>query len=190
MIFSVNFIEIIFLLKTRRRWNNAHILVFNLAIEDAALELISVISFSIILSQEHKMVLIAFTLSYGNIWTSSFIVILILIGRWVAVKWPLRYRSLMTKTRLYIRIFISWTVGMLTTFGVFALIKITKSYVWIHIMLIVIIPEILILIYLYCSIFLTYRKGTGMIRNEKRITGIFKSRNVQQRMARGKSKTL
>ena len=163
-IFLANIIEITLLLKARRRWSNAQILLFNLALVDAALGLTTIISTSIFLSNHiwfETFIVILGVVFYGNMCGSSFIVVLISVDRWVAVKWPLKYRVLMTKRRLHFAILVAWVLSILILSLIITLGEVEKDYtVRFSITGIILIIETFILVYLYCSIFILYRKSS------------------------------
>ena len=172
LVIFVNVLEIILLLRARKRWCNAQILLFNLAITDAILGITTCIRVSFLLSQNDYSVLsnIAQIIFYGNIYGSSFIVVLISIDRWIAVKWPLKYRLIMSKKRLCIGILLSWILAVLTTSGVVGLERLKATYGWIYIGGTVLIAETLILAYLYCYIFHSYRKSVRILKSDRNST--------------------
>ena len=173
-IIIANILEIILLLKTRKRWRNGQILLFNLAIADTILGLSTAIRMGIFLSYSYHesplLLALETVLFYGNVFGSSFIVILISIDRWIAVRWPLKYQILMKKKRVYVGIILSWSVGALTVFGVVALNSINANNDgWKYIAGVLLIMETLVLLYLYSSIFFQYRKCVKALKasNEK-----------------------
>ena len=171
IIFFVNGFEILFLLKTRKRWCHAHILVFNLAIADAVFGLTAIITMSFSLSARHYrfhslLDIISYAWLYGNMLGSSLIVMLISIDRWIAVKWPFRYRTLMTKTRLYVAALSGWIAGVATVCAMFVLVHVTKSFGSFYFLQVIITMGQLINIYVYCSIFCLYRKSIRLTRTD------------------------
>ena len=173
-IFLTNLIEIILLLKRRKRWKNAQILIFSLAVADATLGFSTAVIFSVMLSlDDHFTTSILYALTimknliiYGNIYGSSFLVILISVDRWLIIKSPLRYRMLMRRRRLYFGIFLSWILAAITLSAIIFLNRLKKDYGWIFIGGGLLILETIILISLYISIFLAYRKNaTRMMIN-------------------------
>ena len=111
LIFLSNMAEITLLLRIKRSWHNAQIMLFSLALTDATLGYVTSITKSILLSQKYDNFSIFFVVErvihYLNICSSSLIVLLIAMDRWIAVKWLMRYRILMTRKRLYIGILLS-----------------------------------------------------------------------------------
>ena len=189
MVFFVNLLEIILLVKTKIRWCNAYILVLSLAIADAtfglttAISLIFAIRFgltAIHYKSGETLAVIFVALFYGNMFGSLFIAILISIDRWIAVKWPLRYRTLITKTRIYVAAFSAWIAGVVIVCGGSLFRKFTKNYGYTYLLQIIIVISILTPAYLYCSIFFLYRKSNRIRKNDHSLKSNFKRRSMQQ----------
>ena len=185
LIFSVNFLEIVFLLKTRKRWLNAHILVLSLALADTTLGFTTAIIMSFRLSHGNYksllLTLITYSFFYGNMCGSVFIVIFISVDRWIAVKWPFRYRSLMTKNRVCIGTLSALITGVIIVFAVFVFNTVIKTYSGTYILGVITITCTLILMYLYLSIFLLYRKTIRMVKVDRGFTGHCESRETQRK---------
>ena len=166
-----NIIEIVLLLNARKRWRNAQVLIVHLALTDMALGLITIISASVFLSNlirfSTAVVILGFVF-YGNMCGSSFIVVLISVDRWVAVKWPLKYRALMTKSRLNFAILGAW---VLSIFILSLMMALGEYYTGgFSIGGVILIIETLLLVYLYFSIFILYRKSAKTISNDDKNT--------------------
>ena len=188
-ILLANIIEITLILKERGRWRNAQILLFNLALVDAALGLTTIISTSIFLFNHIRITILTAILGlvfFGNMCGSSFIVVLISADRWVAVKWPLQYRILMTKRRLHFAILVAWVLSILILSSIIALGEVEKDYtVRFSIMGSIMIIETLILVYLYCSIFVSYRKSAkATVTDSKALNNLKRSEVKIQRVQR------
>ena len=167
LIFLANIVEIILLIKTRISWHNAQILLFSLALIDAAIGLATIISTTIFLYDliglRTLCVILAYVF-YGNMCGSSFIVVLISVDRWVAVKWPLKYRTLITKRRLNAAILMAFVLSILILSLMTAVREVDKGYTaMFSIAGTILITETLLLVYLYCSVFVLYRRSAKAI---------------------------
>ena len=183
----MNFVEIVFLLKKKKRWLNAHILVFNLASADATLGFTTATTISFWLSQRNykaPFVILRNCFFYGNIYESIFIVMLISVDRWIAVKWLFGYRTLMTKKRVCIGALSAWITSVSLVSAVFVF----KLYGGIYIFRILTITGIIVLVYLNSSIFLLYRKSIKMMKVDRRFTGHCQRRKMQRKNSKFKDK--
>ena len=163
LVVFANVLEIIVLVRTKRRWYNAQVLLLNLAIADSALGLATLIWTSFWLSNmdyrtdsTEDLRTLAF---FGGMYGSLLIMVLISVDRWFAVRWPLKYHVLMTRKRLYIGILLSWVLAALIVTGTVVLNSFSDGYGWFYIGGPVVIIEPFILVYLYSSIFVHYRKS-------------------------------
>ena len=189
LVVFANVLESVLLLKTRKRWHNAQILLFNLAIADATLGLSTTIRTSLFLADTRFVKLyktpvlkiVNKVLLFGNIYGSSLIVILISIDRWIAVKWPLKYRIVMTKKRICIGIGLSWIFGSLTVSGVLGLSKIKETYGWTYCAGTVLIVETLVIGYLYGNIFSLYRENVNTLKSGGKTLKASKKKSCQKK---------
>ena len=167
LIILSNTIELIHIFRSQKRWTNAQILFVNLALIDAALGCISIMTISVSLSQKSNRPLalsIALTyLLYLNTCELTFLVLLLSIDRWIAVKWPLKRCELMTRKRLYIGIVLSWAISILWVTLVVFLQFMVKGTTWLYVSGILTIVQTLIMTYLYYSIFVSYRRSSKAV---------------------------
>ena len=162
LILLANTAEIVLLLRTRKSKNNAMILLCSLAVADAILGITTASTIGMRLFWKRSISLVWYiqrSLFYGNIFASSFIVILISVDRWIAVKWPLKYRLLMTRKRIYVGSLLSWLLAFLVI-----PVSLAKDVALVYIASPLIILTVLIVIYFYCSLFYVYRRSVRTMK--------------------------
>ena len=186
LIVLTNTIEIILLVRARRCWYNAQILFLNLALADTALGCTCIIAITIFLSLEKIQSLIfsivVRVLVCLNIYGSSYLVTLLSVDRWIATKWPLKYRAWMTKKKIFFAISFSWVlsglcVGTAETLRHFREKHGYHGYLYMD--FIITVVQTLILVYLYYSIFLAYRKSAKAVMTDGNTGNVLANKNVQ-----------
>ena len=163
LILTVNMLELILLLKHRRRWKNAQILLFSLSLADFLLGF-TYMFYSLFklldIGRRNRLFLnVSSSFLYVNLYGSSMQVMLLTLDRLVAVKRPLKYRAWITQRRITKSILLSWLVSVTVGILMQVLKKLHKNaYTWSILGTVVCITEVVFFVVAYVSILVQYRK--------------------------------
>ena len=168
LLFVANIVEIIVFIRSKKKWTNAYILFFNLAITDSTLRLTTAITDSVLLLNNYHstaMKVMKNIMFYSSIRSSCFIAILLSIDVMDRSEMVSGIPCTDGKKAVIYWDFLSWVLGGVVCSSVFIInTKVAKDYEWAFIGGPIIVFQTLLVVYLYSSIFRQFRKSARSVQ--------------------------